>query len=422
VRRAALVAALAGALALGAGSAQAQAPVNPLAVMAVPRAQLGKAAQNLQVELLSGPTTNARAADDSFDPTDSAATVGKAGRVSGYTLVYGDVGFSGLRSGSGLIDVGTSLDIFRTQAKAHAYELKSLADLRRVRGMNLQGVVVERATPFPVQGLGPGAVGLRIVQRVGKKRIYGTAVDFQIDKILCEAVLNRADKTNVDAQAVAIARKLAERIVAYAQGSLKAQPPVLPRPLGTAKPPGKAPDLSAMVPTTADLKGKGGVYQQTFAPDDNAIGSYVREYRFGPDTGIYQLRATAALERSRREASGRVLVLRQVFTGPEAAATLAQIVGGAAPARLDGVRRPGLGDESFAVGATFTSQGQKLRAVILYERRDRILGSLVLVGTAKKLTLAAAMPYAKALDKITVPNPDPQDRGLHFMINVSKFF
>ena len=399
MRCAALLAALAGALSLGAGSAGA-APANPLAPLVVPRAQLGKAAQDLQVELLSGTTTNARAADDSFDPTDTEATVTKAGRVSGYTLVYGDVGFTALRKGSGLIDVGTSLDIFKTPAKAQAYEIKSLRDLRRVQGKNLQGVIVESASAFPVQNLGPGAVGLRIVQRVGKKRIYGTAVDFQIDKILCEAVLNRADNQNVNAQVVAIARKLAGRIVSYAQGSLKAQPVPLPRPLGTAKPGKKAPDLAAMLPTAQDMKGKAGIFQQGFLPDDNAIGSYVRDYRFGPNSGLYSLRATAALQRSRREAAGRELVLRSVFTGPEGAATLAQIVGGtgAGPAKLDGVRHPGLGDESFAIGATFTAQGQKLRAVILYERRDRILGSFVLVGKANKLTLDSALPYAKALD------------------------
>ena len=398
MKPAVLLAALAAVLTLGAAAAGA-APANPLAPLVVPRAQLGKAAQNLQVELLSGTTTNARAADDSFDPTDTEATVTKAGRLAGYTLVYGDVGFTALRKGGGLIDVGTSLDIFKSLAKAQAYEVKSLRDLRRVQGMNLQGVVVESASAFPVRSLGPGAVGLRIVQRVGRKRIYGTAVDFQIDKILCEAVMNRADNTNVDAQVVAIARKLATRIVSYAQGSLKAQPVPLPRPLGTAKPGAKAPDLSAMVPTTADMKGKAGVFQEAFLPDDNAIGSYVREYRFGPNAGIYQLRATAALQRSRREASGRVLVLRSVFTGPEGAATLAQVVGGSGPAKLDGIRHPGVGEESFAVGATFTAQGQRLRAVILYERRDRIVGSLVLVGKASKLTLDSALPYAKALDK-----------------------
>jgi hypothetical protein len=393
-----LSALLAYGLLVGAGSAEA-APADPLAPLVVPRAQLGKLAEGLDVELLSGTTTNARAADDSFDPSDTADTVTKAGRVSGYTLVYGDVGFTALRKRSGLIDVGTSLDFFRSAPKASAYELKSLQDLRRVQGKNLQGVVVERASAFPAQGLGPRAVGLRIVQRVGKRRIYSTFVDFQIDKVLCEALINRADKKNVNAQALAIARKLAGRIIAYAQGTLKATPVPLPRPLGTAKPGPKAPDLSAMVPTAEDMKGKAGVFQETFAPDDLAIASYIREFRFGPNSGLFQLRTTAALERSRREAAGRVLVLRSVFTGPEAAATIAQVVGGSGPAKLDGIRRPGLGEESFAASATFTSQGRKLRAIVLYERRDRILGSIVLVGTAKKLTLAGALPYAKALDR-----------------------
>ena len=94
-----------------------------------------------------------------------------------------------------------------------------------------------------------------------------------------------------------------------------------------------------------------------------------------------------------------MLVLRSVFAGPEGAATLAQVVGGSGPAKLDGVRHPSVGEESFAVGATFTAQGQRLRAVILYERRDRIVGSLVLVGKANELTVDSALPYAKVLDK-----------------------
>src|SRR5262249_9504561 len=142
-------------LACGAASvaSAAPAPANPLAPLVLPRAQLGKLAQGFEVELLSGSTTNGRAADDSFDPNDTPAEVTKAGRVSGYTLVYGDVGFGALRKGNGLIDIGTSLDYFRSIANAESYELKSLRDMRRVQGQNLQGVVVERSSAFPVQGL-----------------------------------------------------------------------------------------------------------------------------------------------------------------------------------------------------------------------------------------------------------------------------
>ena len=70
-------------LALGAGSAGAATPANPLPGLVVPKAQLGGLAQGLQIMLRSGLTTNARAADDSFDPNDTEASVAKAGRVGG---------------------------------------------------------------------------------------------------------------------------------------------------------------------------------------------------------------------------------------------------------------------------------------------------------------------------------------------------
>ena len=386
-------------LVLGAGSAGAATPANPLPGLAVPKAQLGDLAQGLQVMLRSGLTTNARAADDSFDPNDTEASVAKAGRVGGYTLVYGDVGWTGFRTGHGLIDVGTSLDLFKTQAQAGAYELKSVRDIAAARGKNLQGTIIESARSFPVTGLGPRALGFEITQRLGKRRIHSTVIDFQIATILGEAVIDRGDTQNVRQQAATIAGQLANRIVAYGKGQ-NPQPVQLPRPLGTAKPGAGAPDLSAMVPTGADLKGKAGVFNQTFAPDDDAIASYVREYRFGPSSGLFSLRATATLQRTTREASGRLAVIRSVYTGPKAGETLAHVIApGATVAHLDGTQSAKLGDESFATAASFNSQGRRLRAVMVYERRGRILGSVIVIGTARKLTLAGALPYAKLLDK-----------------------
>ena len=397
---------LALALGAGAGTAEAQTqptqpaqPQNPLAILVVPRAALGKAAANLQIELISGATTNARAADDSFDPNDTAASVTKAGRVTGFTLLYGDVGYTALRQGKGLIDLGTSIDLFKTAGQTAAYERKSVR-ATRVGGRDVSGVVIERKSTFNVRGLGPGAIGVRVVQRVGHKRIYSTYVDFQIDRLLGEAIVTRGDAASADAQAVSIARVLSGRIIAFAQGTLSAQPVTLPRPLGTRKPGKSAPDLEAMVVATEDLKGKGGVFDQSFQPDDNAIASYVREFRFGPGTGLFQLRSTAALERTRREASGRMLILRSIFTGPEGPATLAGLISpNATGVKLDAARGAGVGEESFSVSVSFTAQAQRFRAVLVYERRERIVGSVLLVGDFNKLTPGGVAPYADALDK-----------------------
>ena len=398
MRRGLLVAAA--GLLLGVGSAGAARPANELAPLVLPKGQLGKLAQRLQVELKSGTTSNARAADDSFDPNDSEASVKKAGRGYGYTLLYGDVGWTGLRTGHGLLDVGSSLDLFKSEQHATQYALKSLRDAQAAQGKNLQGTVIERVRIFRITGLGPGAVGLEVTQRLGTHRLYGTFIDFQLANILCEALINRADAQNMRRQVADIAKKLRDRIVTVVAKKQNPTPAPLPRPLGTAKPGPGAPDLSAMVPTNGDLKGKAGVDTQGFVPDDDAIASYVREYRLPPNSGLFSLRATAALERTAREASGRLFLLRSVITGPDAGDSLAhQLAPGATAVHLDGTQSAKLGDESFATAVSFKAGGQRLRVVIVYERRERIIGSIILLGTAKKLQLAGAMFYAKQLDK-----------------------
>jgi hypothetical protein len=380
--------------------AAAAAPQNPLAPLAVPRSALGRTAAGLQVELLSGETSNGRAAEDSFDPNDTASTVTAAGRISGYTLIYGDVGFKSLRRGKGLIDLGSSIDLFKTGRQAAAYERKSLLDLRRVRGQNIQGVIVERVSAFAVSGLGPASIGLRVVQRIGTKRIYNTYVDFQVDRLLCEAAVRRADATPAEGLTLAIARELADRIVRYARGSLKAKPVVLPRPLGLSRPLPKSPDLSAMVLRPRDLHPKATIIGQGYIPDDNAIVAYFRQFRLPPGTGVLLARDSVALERSRREASGRMLILRAAFTGPEAASTLVGLFSPSARAvRLDAIRRGlGLGEESFATEASFAAQSRRLRVVLVHVRRGRVVATFVAVGTTEVLTTARIDRYARSLD------------------------
>ncbi len=403
--RRALVAAAAFALtlAIAPSAAQAQAQANPLAIMVVPAQQLGTAAKGLQVELASGETANARAADDSFDPTDTAATLAKAGRVSGYTLLYGDPGLTALLQGRGLVDLGTSVDLFKTQKQAGSYQLKTFQDLRAAVRHNLGGVVVEQATPFEVTSLGPNAVGVRTVQRIGAKRLYVTTIDFQVDRLLCEAEVTRADANRADAQATAIARTFLSRILAYAQNQLNAKPVTLPRPQGLATPQPGAPDLEAMALTAKSLKGKAGVFQQGFAADVNAIVSYSREFRFDPKSGRFLLQNRLSLQRSRREAAGRMVLLRAALTGPEAADTIAQqFLGEAATSKahatLDGSRGLGIGEESFATSVTLDTPSGRTRVVFAYLRRQRVLGLVVLAGKPASLKLDSVAPYVQALD------------------------
>ena len=398
MRRSALVV-LVLALVAGVGQADAATP-NPLAGLVLPRSELGHAAAGLQVELVSGEISNERAANDSFDPADTAASLTKAGRLSGFRLIYGDPGFGAMRRGRGLIDLGTSLDYFKNAKQGSAYEAKSLRDLRRARGLNLGGVVVEQVTTFRVRGLGTAAIGVRVVQRIGSKRIYNTYVDFQLGRLICEAAIRRADSNRAETEAIAIAQLLADRIVRYSRGTLAATPVTLPRPLGTSRPRPGGPDLEKMVLKPSAIK-PAIVTQQGYAPDDNAMASYFRQFSLDPRSGLFLLRNAVALERSQREASGRLLILRSTFTGPEAAETLAGLVtAGAQAAKLDGPARSlGVGDESFAVSASFTAQSRRLRVVLVHARRDRVVETLIAVGTAKALTRGRIDGYGRALNR-----------------------
>jgi hypothetical protein len=388
-------------LAIGVVPGEAAAPKTaPLAGLVVPRAELGRLVAGLQVELISGTISNARAAEESFDPKDTATSLAKAGRLDGFRLFYGDLGLTALRRGSGHLDIGTSLDYFKSAKQATAYVGKVLGDVRRVRGQSLDGVVVERVGTFRVRGLGRAAIGIRILQRIGNKPIYSTYVDFQLGRLIGEAAVRRADGAPAETEAIAIAQLLASRILRYTRGQFTPQPVRLPRPLGASRPGKGAPNLQSMVLETKDVK-PAIVILQGFAADDNAIASYFRQFRLDPRLGLFLLRSSAALVRSREEAAGRMLLLRATFGGPEAAETLAGFVTqGATAARLDGpVRGAGIGDESFRVGVTFNAAGQRLRAVLVHARRDRVIGTLIAVGTPKGLTDARIGGYGRGIEK-----------------------
>jgi hypothetical protein len=382
-----------------ASSVAAAAPANPLALLVVPRQELGPVARGLWVELSSGATSNARAAQDSYDPADSGASLAAAGRIAGYSLFYGDPGLEALRTGHGLVEVGTSVDEFRTSKQAGAFDDKSLRDLQQARGRNLGGTVVERISTFATPGLGTAARGVRVVERLGRRHVYSTLIDFRLGLVVGEAVVRRTDATRADSQTIAIARRLADRILQDARGTLRATPVTLPRQLGTARPGPKAPKLDRMALTSTSFgKAAGLVTGQGYVPDDTAIASFFRELRFDPRTGLVLARSTVELERSKREAAGRMLLQRESFEGRGAAGLLARSISGSATSPvLDAPpHRIGAGDDSFAVSATFGAQGQRLRAVLMQVTAGRVVGTLVVVGTAKSLTPSRATGYGRA--------------------------
>lgn len=405
-----LTAALAPGAALAGGTAPAGAAATPgvtraqLALMVLPQAQLGPGAAGLPVELPSGHTSNERAADDSFDPADTARSVTRAGRLYGYTLAYGDPGISALRSGRGPIDIGTSVDVFTDAGAARGYAAKTLRDLARVRGKNVRGVILAGYQTFRVRGIGHQGVGVRLVLRLGQTRLYGTYVDFRLGRLLADVAITRADGANVDALAVRVARSLERRIEGVLAGRVQGRPVPLPRRQGPpGRPPG-APDLAALALHLEDVPQGSAVAREEYVRNDDALAAYAREFRANPATsGLITLKSDVSLLRSATEAAGHMLVLRAVFGAPNAHETLTLALTGsgarAARPRLDEARDLKIGDEAFAIAVSFSIQGTRLRAVLLYQRTGRVLGTLLLTGAGPNVGISRAVPLARRLEQ-----------------------
>jgi hypothetical protein len=154
------------------------------------------------------------------------------------------------------------------------------------------------------------------------------------------------------------------------------------------------------------------VSNQGYIDDLNAVASYVRQFRVDPSTGLLVVKSGAALERSQAEAAGRMLVLRSIFTGPEGRDT---VIGGfaagigvqASRPSLDGVRSLSIGDEAFAVSASFTTNGGRVGLVLVYLRRGRTLGTIVLAGAARTVGIGKAATHARKMATRMAPSSGP---------------
>ena len=122
----ALLVALA-ATALGAGAAEAAKPQytnGQLALMVLPKSELGALGRGLEVEMGSGVQSNAAAAEDTLDPKDTASSSAAAG-ASRATPSSTTTSPSGLMRGRGVLAVGSSVDLFAVGRRAR-YMAKQL--------------------------------------------------------------------------------------------------------------------------------------------------------------------------------------------------------------------------------------------------------------------------------------------------------
>ena len=91
-----------------------------LSTVVVPSWDVGGLPTSLRVTPDSGWVDNRLEARSSYDRSDSAASLARAGRVIGYQLVYDDAAETALRSGTGLQAFLTSVELFSSAEAASA--------------------------------------------------------------------------------------------------------------------------------------------------------------------------------------------------------------------------------------------------------------------------------------------------------------
>ena len=376
-----------------------------LALMPLPKSALGGQAGGLPLDPDSGVVTNADAARDAT-ANISAAKLAGLGRITGYSLDYNDAGAAALRSGRGLLEVRTAVELYATPAAA----ARGLAFWRRddaaAAAFKTPGVSYV-LTPFEPGRLGPdrfaydGTVSVK-----GKRPIYGVDLQFRTGPLVADVSVSSAEPGKARPLALALASRLRRRIAQVLAGKVAGPPVPVP---GKAKPgpPPHGPELSALALKPADL-GAGTIVRQRYQLDADLspISEYDRE--MSPGGAFAYLDEEVALFHSPIEASYTLRFMSEAMASRD----LVLRFGGLAGSQIVGFepRRVPLhgGDEARGVIATVRlKDGRTLDEGFVILR----IGStteFISVGTA-----IGGHLLPSALVELTSIAADRASRGLH---------
>jgi hypothetical protein len=299
LRAAVATAALAGVLAGGAAAAGAPDRAS-LALMPLPKAALGSAAAALPLDRDSGVVANTTAAENATESV-SAKKLARLGRITGYALDYNDAGAAALRSGHGLIEVETSVELYANRAAAaagFAFWRHDDADA---------AALMTRGLTFTVDAFDPGRLGADrfaydgVVRVQGTRPIYDVDVQFRTGRLVADVDVTAADHAGARPLARSLAATLERRIAGVLSGRIAGPPVALPGK-ATAGPPPHGPELSTLTLKPGDL-GSAKVVRQRYQVDEDLapISEYDRE--MSPGGAFAYLDEEVALFHSPTEAS-----------------------------------------------------------------------------------------------------------------------
>ena len=308
----ALLAAAAVALLLApAGAAATSIPSAKLALMPLPQSAYGKEGATLAIDSEGGVSTNAEVAEDTGDKNDTAASLKRLGRITGYEVIFGNFGAIG--SPGRLVFVASDVELFRDgRAAARGFE-RNMRDT--VADDPSVGVEMLSAKTFAVRGIGDRAVGARLKARFGKVTVWMTGVQLRVGELLASVAVMRTDSRSQNAHAVALARALEARIGGVLAGRVTT-PPVKTPSKGQQGPKTVKPkvDIAVAVPTSGDVSGA-KVVRQGHVADDASISTYEREFgsvRYG-SSRLLSIQTGASLLATAAQAKAAVVAAPSVL-------------------------------------------------------------------------------------------------------------
>jgi hypothetical protein len=257
---------VAAALMVPAASARRSHPPK-LALVPLPKAAIGAAAQSFSIAHDSGPVSNAQAAAHTSGATKR--TFKKLGRLNGYVLEYGNA-FTG---DAGVTDVHTGIDEYKTAADARrvlAFWQKEDAKLSRLNNPSFSVTSVPFTVPAPASHTSHFAY-LTSYSASNIAPVSGLDEQVADGRYVLDVIVTAGDASLAEALAPKLAAKLDARFRLARTGHLPARPVKLPK-LKAGPPPG-GPDLSTLALRKSDLVGKATVLKE-YVVDPAAISDY----------------------------------------------------------------------------------------------------------------------------------------------------
>jgi hypothetical protein len=387
-----------------------------LAIMVLPQTDLGADYAGFDASSDGGPQDSAAAADDTFDPDDTAAQLEEQGWQMGYNLSFEAPDLAALESGEGPITAASTVELLRDEAAATAYMQKQFDDVSALQGKEIDtGTSLDEATTFEVSDLGDEAQGARVRLSFGSDAQFsGTFVALRIGRLIGTAAVARADDTDINAEVEDLASKLEERMRGVLRGDITGTPVPIPtaddNPAEVTPPEGIA-DLSSMALRPSDIGPDVSVQREAYVEDSDTVAKYEREFdtgfgTVGQSTVFLSLQSDIELYETVASARDGLSAFDFIFGGNGGDEFIQSLFAqgfeeeaGFAAENIETSALPDFqaGDQVSGFQAAFDSPIGRVEVALIVVRVEDAVGQLIAVGADEQFDINDVTPLAVTL-------------------------